>query len=121
MRKCINERIKVIVVINFNNFIGVLYEKKIVKEIFDLVGEYDIFVISDEIYDFMIYEGEYVLFGLFIKDVFVIVMNGFFKVYFVIGWCLGYFYYVDFENKFVEVREVVDKFMCIRICLSILV
>jgi alanine-synthesizing transaminase len=118
MRKRINERTKAIALINPNNPTGALYEKKTVKEILDLAGEYDIPVISDEIYDLMTYEGKHVSPGSLTKDVPVIVMNGLSKVYFATGWRLGYFYYVDPENRLAEVREAVDKLMRIRICPS---
>ena len=116
MRKRIDERTKAIAVINPNNPTGALYEKKTVKEILDLAGEYDLPVISDEIYDMMTYEGEHVSPGSLTKDVPVIVMNGLSKVYFATGWRLGYFYYVDPEDKLEEVREAIDKMARIRIC-----
>ena len=118
MRKRINERTKAIAVINPNNPTGALYEKKTIKAILDLAGEYDIPVISDEIYDLMTYEGKHVSPGSLTKDVPVIVMNGLSKVYFATGWRLGYFYYVDPENRLNGVREAVDKLMRIRICPS---
>ncbi|WP_048148418.1 pyridoxal phosphate-dependent aminotransferase [Palaeococcus ferrophilus] len=118
MRKRIDERTKAIAVINPNNPTGALYEKKTVKEIIDLAGEYDILIISDEIYDLMTYEGEHVSPGSLTKDVPVIVMNGMSKVYFATGWRLGYFYYVDPENKLAEVREAIDKLARIRLCPS---
>ncbi|NJE55054.1 pyridoxal phosphate-dependent aminotransferase [Thermococcus sp. 21S9] len=116
MRKLIDERTKAIAVINPNNPTGALYEKKTVKAILDLAGEYDLPVISDEIYDLMTYEGKHVSPGSLTKDVPVIVMNGLSKVYFATGWRLGYFYYVDPEGKLEEVREAIDKLMRIRIC-----
>ena len=116
MRKRIDERTKAIAVINPNNPTGALYEKKTVKEILDLAGEYDLPVISDEIYDMMTYEGQHVSPGSLTKDVPVIVMNGLSKVYFATGWRLGYFYYVDPEGKLEEVREAIDKMARIRIC-----
>lgn len=116
MRKRINERTKAIAVINPNNPTGALYEKETIKVILDLAGEYDIPVISDEIYDLMTYEGKHVSPGSLTKDVPVMVMNGLSKVYFATGWRLGYFYYVDPEGKLDEVREAVDKLMRIRIC-----
>ena len=116
IRKKINERTKAIAVINPNNPTGALYEKKTVKELLDLAGEYDLPVISDEIYDLMTYEGEHVSPGSLTKDVPVIVMNGLSKVYFATGWRLGYFYYVDPEDKLAEVREAIDKMARIRIC-----
>jgi len=116
MRKLIDERTKAIAVINPNNPTGALYERKTIKAILDLAGEYDLPVISDEIYDLMTYEGKHVSPGSLTKDVPVIVMNGLSKVYFATGWRLGYFYYVDPEDKLAEVREAIDKLMRIRIC-----
>ncbi|WP_010478796.1 pyridoxal phosphate-dependent aminotransferase [Thermococcus zilligii] len=118
MRKRINERTKAIAVINPNNPTGALYEKKTLREILDLAGEYDLPVISDEIYDLMTYEGKHVSPGSLTKDVPVIVMNGLSKVYFATGWRLGYFYYVDPEDKLAEVREAIDRLTRIRICPS---
>ncbi len=116
MRKRINEKTKAIAVINPNNPTGALYEKKTIKAILDLAGEYGLPVISDEIYDLMTYEGKHVSPGSLTKDVPVIVMNGLSKVYFATGWRLGYFYYVDPEEKLAEVREAIDKMARIRIC-----
>ncbi|ASJ08747.1 alanine aminotransferase [Thermococcus siculi] len=116
IRKKINERTRAIAVINPNNPTGALYEKKTIKALLDLAGEYDLPVISDEIYDLMTYEGKHVSPGSLTKDVPVIVMNGLSKVYFATGWRLGYFYYVDPEDKLAEVREAIDKMARIRIC-----
>ncbi|WP_297461759.1 pyridoxal phosphate-dependent aminotransferase [Thermococcus sp.] len=116
MRKLIDNRTKAIAIINPNNPTGALYEKKTVKEILDLAGEYDLPVISDEIYDLMTYEGKHVSPGSLTRDVPVIVMNGLSKVYFATGWRLGYFYYVDPEDKLTEIRETIDKLARIRIC-----
>lgn len=118
MRKKIDEKTKAIAVINPNNPTGALYEKKTIKEILDLAGEYGLPVISDEIYDLMTYEGKHVSPGSLTKDVPVIVMNGLSKVYFATGWRLGYFYYVDPEGKLDELREAIDKLMRIRLCPS---
>ncbi len=118
MRKKINEKTKAIAVINPNNPTGALYEEKTIKEILDLAGEYDLPVISDEIYDLMTYEGRHVSPGSLTKDVTVIVMNGMSKVYFATGWRLGYFYYVDPEDKLAEVKEAIDKMARIRLCPS---
>lgn len=116
MRKKISEKTKAIAVINPNNPTGALYDKKTLKEILDLAGEYDIPVISDEIYDLMTYEGKHVSPGSLTKDVPVIVMNGLSKVYFATGWRLGYMYFVDPENKLAEVKEAIGKLARIRLC-----
>ena len=57
MRKKITDKTKFITVINPNNPTGALYSDKVLKQIVDLAGEYDLFVLSDEIYDLMSFEG----------------------------------------------------------------
>ncbi|ASJ10109.1 alanine aminotransferase [Thermococcus sp. P6] len=116
MRKLIDDRTRAIAVINPNNPTGALYEKKTLKAILDLAGEHDLPVISDEIYDLMTYEGKHVSPGSLTSDVPVIVMNGMSKVYFATGWRLGYFYYVDREDRLAQVREAIDKMARIRLC-----
>ncbi|MDK2869946.1 MAG: alanine-synthesizing transaminase [Pyrococcus sp.] len=116
IRKKITDRTKAIAVINPNNPTGALYDKKTLEEILNIAGEYEIPVISDEIYDLMTYEGEHISPGSLTKDVPVIVMNGLSKVYFATGWRLGYMYFVDPENKLSEVREAIDRLARIRLC-----
>ncbi|ANF22983.1 pyridoxal phosphate-dependent aminotransferase [Thermococcus piezophilus] len=116
IRKKITERTKAIAVINPNNPTGALYDRKVLKEILDIACEHGLFVISDEIYDLMTYDGEHVSPASITKDVPVIVMNGLSKVYFSTGWRLGYMYYVDPEGKLDELREAIDKMARIRLC-----
>ncbi|GAB6102496.1 pyridoxal phosphate-dependent aminotransferase [Thermococcus atlanticus] len=118
IRKRITEKTRAIAVINPNNPTGALYDRKVLKEILDIAGEHDIFVISDEIYDLMTYEGQHVSPASLTKDVPVIVMNGMSKVYFATGWRLGYMYYVDPEDRLAELREAIDKMARIRLCPS---
>ncbi|MEW6329681.1 MAG: aminotransferase class I/II-fold pyridoxal phosphate-dependent enzyme, partial [Candidatus Micrarchaeota archaeon] len=76
IRKKINPRTRAIVVINPNNPTGAVYEKKRIKEIVDLAGEHGIPIISDEIYDKLILEGEVVHTKDVARDVPVISGNG---------------------------------------------
>lgn len=118
IRKKVSEKTRAIVVINPNNPTGALYDAKVLKQIIDIAGEYDIPVISDEIYDMIVYEGEHVSPGSLTKDVPVIVVNGFSKVYFATGWRLGYMYFVDPLNKLSEIKEAIGKLTRVRLCPS---
>ena len=79
LRGKISEKTRGIVIINPNNPCGALYEEKVVKQILDLAGEHDIPVLSDEIYDQIIYEKKFVSTAHIAKDVPVIGFNGFSK------------------------------------------
>ena len=80
VRSKVNDSTRAIVIINPNNPCGALYDKKIVKAMTDLAGEYNIPVISDEIYDQIAYD-ELVSTANVAKDVSVIGLNGYSKVY----------------------------------------
>jgi len=116
VRSKITDSTRAIVIINPNNPCGALYDKKIVKAMTDLAGEYNIPVISDEIYDQIAYD-EPVSTANVAKDVSVIGLNGFSKVYFMTGWRLGYMYFIGQDEKTLEeLREHVTKEARIRLC-----
>ncbi|MEM4257553.1 MAG: aminotransferase class I/II-fold pyridoxal phosphate-dependent enzyme [Candidatus Thermoplasmatota archaeon] len=117
IRKKISNRAKGIVLINPNNPTGALYSKKVIKEIIDIAGEFQVPVISDEIYDDMVFDGKQCATASLAKDVPVITFNGFSKVYLMPGWRMGY---VLFHHSG-ELDEIQDAFMRIarsRLCAS---
>ncbi len=115
LRSKITKKTRAIVVINPNNPCGALYDKKLIKAIADLAGEYELLLISDEIYDQIAY-GPLVSTASIAKDVPVIGLNGFSKVYLMSGWRLGYAYFHNGGNEiFAELREHVLKEARIRL------
>lgn len=116
VRSKINALTRAIVIINPNNPCGALYDKKTVKAMVDLAGEYDIPLISDEIYDQIAYD-ESVSTANVAEDVTIIGLNGFSKVYLMTGWRLGYMYLTGQDQKMLEeLREHLTKEARIRLC-----
>ncbi len=115
IRKKINEKTRGIVIINPNNPTGALYPEKAIREIVDIAGEYEIPVISDEIYNQLLYEGNFVSPAKVSKDVPVIVLNGLSKVYFATGWRFGYIAVSDPEGKLGDLKEAIAKLLRIRV------
>ena len=107
VRKKINERTKAVVIINPNNPTGALYPKKVIKEIVDVAAENDILIISDEIYDDIVFEGRQYATASLAKDTPMITFNGFSKVYLVPGWRMGY---VIFNSPDGEIDLIKDAF-----------
>jgi len=118
LRKEISKKTRGIAIINPNNPCGALYEEKIVKQILDLAGEYDIPVLSDEIYDQIIYEKKFVSTAHLAKDVPVIGLNGFSKAHLMTGWRLGYLYFHDQEDQLQELKQCIEKEARIRLCVN---
>ncbi|KAA0009247.1 MAG: aminotransferase class I/II-fold pyridoxal phosphate-dependent enzyme [Thermoplasmata archaeon] len=118
IRKKINRRTKAIIIINPNNPTGALYPPKVIKEILDLAAENNIIVVSDEIYDDIVFEGRHYSTASLAKDMPIITFNGFSKVYLVPGWRVGY---AIFNNPNGELDKVKDAFFRLaraRLCAS---
>ncbi len=116
LRKKITDKTQGILIASPNNPTGVVYNHKKVKEIIDIAGEYNLPIISDEIYDQIIYEKEYTCPASLTKDVPIIGMNGFSKAHLATGWRIGYLYYHDPENKLEELKEGIAKMARARLC-----
>lgn len=90
--KSINEKTKAIILNSPNNPTGAVYTEDELREIAEIAVDNNIYIISDEIYEKLIYEGKHVSiasFGEKIKDL-TIIINGVSKGYAMTGWRIGY-------------------------------
>ncbi|MHA1311556.1 MAG: aminotransferase class I/II-fold pyridoxal phosphate-dependent enzyme [Candidatus Helarchaeota archaeon] len=118
IRKKINEKTRLILIISPNNPTGSIYSEKQIKEIINIAGEYDIPIASDEIYDVLSYNEKVINPAKLSNDVPIIGLNGFSKAYLVTGWRLGYIYYHDPLNKLKELAENIERLARIRLCVN---
>ncbi len=97
----INKRTKMIVLNNPHNPTGMVFRPKEIIELQEISKENKIILLSDEIYDHFIYEGEMrsVLQDSDWRD-YVIYINGFSKTFSMTGWRLGYI---------AAKKEIIDK------------
>jgi alanine-synthesizing transaminase len=116
LRKKISNNTRAITIINPNNPCGALYGGKVIKEILDLAGEHDLTVLSDEIYDQIVFERKFVSTAHLAKDVPVVGLNGFSKAYLMTGWRLGYLYFHNPQGRLKELKDCVEKEARIRLC-----
>jgi len=116
LRKKITDKTQAILLASPNNPTGLVYSEKNVKEIINIAGEYNLPLISDEIYDQIIYEKEHSSPASFSKDVPVIGMNGFSKAHLATGWRIGYMYFHDPENKLIELKGGIENLARSRLC-----
>jgi tyrosine/nicotianamine family aminotransferase len=116
LRAKITAKTRAIVVINPNNPCGALYGEKVVKEIVDLAGEHNLLLVSDEIYDRIVYAERFVSTSHLAKDVPVVGLNGFSKTYLMTGWRLGYIFFHDSNGRLAELEECIKKEARVRLC-----
>jgi len=103
LRSKITDKTRFILIINPNNPTGAIYSENTVRKILDIAAEHNLIVVSDEIYDRITYgEAEFKSTAAIARDVPVIGLNGFSKVYLMTGWRLGYIYVRDPTGKYAD-------------------
>ena len=92
IKAAITDKTKAIVINSPSNPTGMIYTKDELEKIAEIAVENNIYVISDEIYEHLVYEGKHVSIaslGNDIKDL-TIVINGVSKTYAMTGWRIGF-------------------------------
>lgn len=92
IRGALTSKTKALILNTPSNPCGTVYTRKELEEIAAVALDAQIFIVSDEIYDELIYEGEHVSIaslGPAIKDN-TIIVNGMSKTYAMTGWRIGY-------------------------------
>ncbi len=117
IRNKITSRTKAIVLINPNNPTGALYSPTVLKEIIDIAAEHGIFLISDEIYDDLTFDGRQYATASLAKDVPVVTFNGFSKVYLMPGWRVGYTMF-HHRGELVDIQDAFMRIARSRLCAS---
>lgn len=79
---------KVIILNSPNNPTGAAYEPDLIRQIVELALRSNIIVLSDEVYEYLLYDGAHFSPGSEYGN--VITVNGFSKSYAMTGWRLGY-------------------------------
>ncbi|CAB1243916.1 pyridoxal phosphate-dependent aminotransferase [Clostridium sp. MT-14] len=93
LERAYTEKTKMIIINSPNNPTGSIYSEKELKEIADFAKEKDIFILSDEIYEKLIYGNNcHVSIASISQDAYerTIVVNGVSKTYSMTGWRIGY-------------------------------
>ena len=90
IRKLITPRTKILIICNPSNPTGVVFPAETVKALVDLAAEHDLYLIADEIYEALVFDGEHTPASQFDADGRVITISGFSKTFAMTGWRLGY-------------------------------
>ncbi len=92
LRAAITPRTKAIFIGYPNNPTGAVAERDVLMEVAKIAEEHDLLVISDEIYDRLVYDFEHVCFPTLSEDARkrTILLGGFSKGYAMTGWRIGF-------------------------------
>lgn len=85
------EKVKAIIITSPSNPTGVAYNEAEVAALSETLAKYPLFVISDEIYSELNYEGQHVSFGKYLREQ-TILINGLSKSHAMTGWRIGFIF-----------------------------
>ncbi|MFM7406658.1 MAG: pyridoxal phosphate-dependent aminotransferase [Cuspidothrix sp.] len=93
LKKAITPKTKLFVLNSPSNPTGMVYTPEEIKALAKVIVDADIYVVSDEIYEKILYDGaEHISIGSLGEEIFArtLISNGFAKGYSMTGWRLGY-------------------------------
>ena len=93
LASAVTPKTKAIVICTPNNPTGAVYSEAALRKLADLACKHDFYIIADEIYEKLIYDGEkHFSIGSISKEVWnrTLTVNGFSKAYAMTGWRIGY-------------------------------
>lgn len=117
MRKKITSKTKAIVLINPNNPTGAVYERDILEGIVELAAEHNLMVLSDEIYDKILYDGhQHIPIATLNDDVFFMTFGGLSKNYRAAGFRGGWVIPSGAKHRAKSFLEGLTLLASMRLC-----
>jgi len=117
IRKRINSKTKAIVIINPNNPTGSVTSPEILKEIVKIAAEKELLILSDEIYEKIIFDGlKNTCIATINPDQPIITFNGISKSYCAPGFRMGWGIISGNTKKVAELDEAINKLLRQRLC-----
>ncbi len=108
---------KYIMLTNPNNPTGTVLSRNVLEEIVDIANEHEIFLISDEIYDEIVYnKAKFTSISQIAKGVPHAILNGASKGYDATGFRVGYILIPGNDKTSSEVRAKMEDFANARLC-----
>ncbi|MGC2385494.1 MAG: aminotransferase class I/II-fold pyridoxal phosphate-dependent enzyme [Nitrososphaeraceae archaeon] len=111
----ITPRTRAICIISPNNPTGEVFDRKSLQQLIDVAAEHNLYIITDEIYDKIVFDDQFTGIGKVSKDAPVILLNGFSKSYLMTGWRCGYICFNSNASGLDELRKNVPKLARVRI------
>ena len=116
LEKVVTEKTKAIILNTPNNPTGTIYNKEELIEIAEFAKKYDLIIISDEMYEKLLYDGEkHISIASVSDDAYerTIVINGLSKSYAMTGWRLGY---CGATEKIAKLMANIQSHMTSNVC-----
>ena len=120
MESLINSRTRAIVVINPNNPSGAVYDRETLKRIAALASKHGLVLMSDEIYDQMVYDdAEFVPMATLVDDVVCLSFSGLSKIYRACGYRVGWCVFSGDLDRASEYIHGMELLSALRLCSNV--
>lgn len=117
IRSKITDKTKALVLINPNNPTGAVYPEDILVQIIDIAREFDLVLLSDEIYDRLLMDGyTHTSTAALAPDLPVITFNGLSKSHIICGFRCGWMCISGPDSFTAPVIDAVQKLAAMRLC-----
>jgi alanine-synthesizing transaminase len=116
----ISSRTRAIVVINPNNPSGAVYDAEILRSIAAFAAQHDLVLMSDEIYDQMVYDdAEFIPMATLATDVVCLTFSGLSKIYRACGYRVGWCVFSGDLDKATEYIHGLELLSALRLCSNV--
>ena len=120
IEKLITRRTRAIVVINPNNPTGAVYTRESLQAIADLAAKHGLVVMSDEIYDQMVYDdAEFVPMATLCRDTLCATFSGLSKIYRACGYRVGWVSFSGAAERAERYLSALDLLAALRLCSNV--
>ena len=120
IEKLITRRTRAIVVINPNNPTGAVYTRESLQAIADLAARHGLVVMSDEIYDQMVYDdAEFVPMATLCRDTLCATFSGLSKIYRACGYRVGWVSFSGAAERAERYLSALDLLAALRLCSNV--
>ena len=120
MEALVTPRCRAIVVINPNNPTGAVYSRETLREVVDLARRNQLVLMSDEIYDQMVFDNaEFVPLATLADDVVCLTFSGLSKVYRACGYRVGWCVFSGDRDRAAEYVHAMELLSSLRLCSNV--
>jgi len=118
-RKGSSKRIKYMLVTNPNNPTGTVLPRRALQEVVDLASEHRILLVTDEIYDEIVFSGaKFTSVGELAKGIPHVILNGASKAFDATGFRIGYVLIPEGDRASDELKHKITDYCRVRLCAS---
>jgi len=120
IRSKITSKTKALVLINPNNPTGAVYDDALLQQLIDVAREHKLLLLSDEIYEKILYDGiKHSSIGALCDDVPIITFNGLAKTYRAAGLRMGWMVLSGRTSLMDDLRKGLDILASMRLCANV--